>query len=59
MEENLTTLIVTHDPEQAMRFGQTGILIANGMIAESGDIKTLLENPQSDAGKRYKSRELS
>ncbi len=58
-EENLTTIIVTHNPEQAMRFGQTGILIADGMIAESGNIKTLLENPQSDAGKRYKARELS
>ncbi len=59
IKENLTTIIVTHSPEQAMRFDQTGILIADGKIAESSDIKSLLENPQSDAGKRYKARELS
>ncbi len=59
IEEKLTTIIVTHSPEQAMRFNQTGILLADGKIAESSDIKSLLENPQSDAGKRYKARELS
>lgn len=59
VKENLTTIIVTHNPEQAMRFGQQGILLSDGKIAESGEIQTLLENPQSDAGKRYKARDLS
>ncbi|HDL01555.1 MAG TPA: ATP-binding cassette domain-containing protein [candidate division Zixibacteria bacterium] len=59
LKENLTTIIVTHNPEQAIRFGQQGILLSGGKIAESGDIKSLLESPQSDAGKRYKARELS
>lgn len=54
--ENLTTIIVTHDPSQALRFGQIGILLADGTIAEDGEIKTLIENPQSEAGKKYKAR---
>jgi putative ABC transport system ATP-binding protein len=50
---NLTTIIVTHNPEQARRMGGETLLLVSGRLAESGETDELLTNPRTEMGKKY------
>ncbi len=53
-----TVIFVSHNPEQALRMGGEGLLMVNGRLIESGAIEQLVNNPQSEEGKQYQSRQL-
>ena len=57
-ERALTAIIVTHNPEQALRMGGMGIMLVEGKLIEFGPIEQVVNDPQSELGKRYKNREL-
>ncbi|HDL04631.1 MAG: phosphate ABC transporter ATP-binding protein [Candidatus Zixiibacteriota bacterium] len=54
----LTVIMVTHNPDQALRLGGKGLLMVKGKLIESGDTAELLTDPSSDLGRRYVSKEL-
>jgi len=53
---DVTAVVVTHDPQQAIRLGDTALLLVGGRLAESGPCEQLVNNPQSAEGQRYQSR---
>ncbi|MEE8576278.1 MAG: ATP-binding cassette domain-containing protein [candidate division Zixibacteria bacterium] len=55
---NLTTIWVTHNPDQAERLGHETLLLVCGCLVESGPSEQVIGNPQTDEGRRYKRREL-
>jgi putative ABC transport system ATP-binding protein len=57
-ELNLTIIIVTHNPEQALRLRGMTLLLVNGKLVESGETTELLTNPKSEQGRQYINREL-
>lgn len=58
IREELTALVVTHHPEQALRIGQEALLLVNGEIVEAGQVEQVINNPQTKSGLLYKAREL-
>lgn len=54
----LTTVIVTHDPDQARRLGGNTLLLVAGRLIESGPTDIVLNNPSTDSARRYLNREL-
>lgn len=56
--EHLTAIVVTHQPEQALRIGQEALLMADGKLIESGDVDEIINNPKSEIGTLYKERKL-
>jgi len=56
---DLTGLLVTHDPQQAIRIGGETLLMADGRLVEHGNPKQLLEHPETEAGQQYVRRERS
>ena len=46
-EFNITSIFVTHDKEDAFHMSDKVALMANGEILQTGDVKTLYENPVS------------
>lgn len=55
----LTSIIVTHDPDQARRLGGYTLLLVGGKLVESGPTEHVLVNPTTDLARRYINRELS
>lgn len=53
-----TVVTVTHDPQQAVRLGGEGLLMFRGRLIESGSVEQIVNDPQSDEGRRYKAQEL-
>jgi ABC-type sulfate/molybdate transport systems ATPase subunit len=52
--KNKTTLVMaTHSPKQALNIATRVILLQGGEIAESGAPRELLNNPQTEWGKRF------
>lgn len=43
--ENLTILLVSHDPNDARRFARQTIVVENGVVSPPQDTQTLLDNP--------------
>ena len=58
-ERGLTAIVVSHNPEQAVRLGGTGLLLVEGKLIESGSVKDIVENPSTEMGQRYQRRELT
>jgi len=58
-EADLTTIIVTHNPEQARRMGGVTLLLVSGQLAESGETNELLTDPKTELGKKYVSWSLN
>jgi UDP-glucose/iron transport system ATP-binding protein len=58
-EKNLTAIMVSHSPDQAVRMNGVGLLLAEGRLIEHGPIKDMVENPQTELGRRYRDRELT
>jgi putative ABC transport system ATP-binding protein len=56
--EDLTAIVVTHDPEQALRVGQEALLMVGGRLVESGEVLQVVADPQSEQGKLYKRKQL-
>ncbi|MFQ5499429.1 MAG: ATP-binding cassette domain-containing protein [Candidatus Zixiibacteriota bacterium] len=56
---DLSALVVTHDPQQAIRIGGETLLMADGHLVEHGPPKQLLEHPETEAGRQYVRRERS
>lgn len=52
-------IMVSHNPEQALRMGGDCLLFVNGRIVESGPVEQVVNEPQTELGRKYKSRELS
>jgi len=56
--QDLTAIVVTHNPEQALRVGQEAILMVDGKLIEAGDIEQVINDPRTEQGKLYKQRRL-
>ncbi len=54
----LTAVIVTHNPEQALRLGGQTLLLVEGRLIESGATGIVLTNPETEQGRKYINREL-
>lgn len=56
--ENLTAIVVTHNPAQALRIGREALLMVDGRLVEHGPTEQVINNPQSELGKLYQTRKL-
>ena len=59
VEQNLAVLMVSHQPQQALRMGGEGLLLVEGRLVENGPVGDLVERPSTELGRRYRDRELS
>jgi len=55
----LSVIMVTHDPNQALRMGGEALLLVDGRLAESGAIEQIINHPQTEDARRYVNRELT
>jgi putative ABC transport system ATP-binding protein len=58
-EQELAIVMVSHEPQQAVRMGGDGLLLVEGRLVEHGPAGDLVERPSTEPGKRYRDRELS
>lgn len=58
-EHGITVIMVSHSPQQVMRMGGEALLMTDGCLVESGDAVELINNPQTEAGRRYVNGELA
>jgi putative ABC transport system ATP-binding protein len=52
-ENEITAIIVTHNPRQALDFGGEALLLMEGKLVENGPARDLISAPQTEAGKRF------
>ncbi len=52
-EFNLTTIIVTHDPEEALTLSDSVLIIENGMIAQFDRPSQIIHKPQNDFVRKF------
>jgi len=52
-ENECTVVFATHSPAQAMRLADEVIFLHNGMIAERGETRKVLNEPQSDEARSF------
>lgn len=57
-QTSLTVIMVTHNPEQALRIGGETILLVVGRMVESGPCESVIMDPQTEAGRLYKMKQL-
>jgi len=55
----LTSIVVTHNPDQAKRLGGETLLLVEGRLVESGETQQVLNEPATDLGRRYIGNDLS
>lgn len=55
---NLTVIMVTHHPEQALRMTGETLLVVQGKLVETGPCEQVINAPSTELGKRYRSRQL-
>ncbi|MFH1686445.1 MAG: ATP-binding cassette domain-containing protein [bacterium] len=58
-DHQLTVLMVSHDPQQALRIGGEALLMVEGRLIEHGPVSRIVNDPQTDLGRRYRDKELS
>ena len=58
-DDGLTVIMVSHHPGQARRMGGEGLLIAAGRLVEHGPVEQLVDHPKTEAGRRYRDKELT
>jgi len=58
-EKGVTAIMVSHNPEQALRMNGEGLLLVGGRLVESGPIADLLGNPRTEEARRYRDKELT
>lgn len=56
--EKITAIVVTHLPQQALYLGEETLLLVNGKLVEHGNTQNVINNPQTEEGKLYKSMEI-
>jgi putative ABC transport system ATP-binding protein len=54
----LTVIMVTHDPNQALRMKGETLLLVKGKLVESGTSEQVINQPSTELGRKYKAREL-
>jgi putative ABC transport system ATP-binding protein len=54
----LTVIMVTHNPEQALRIGGETLLLVAGRLIESGPCQKVISDPQTEPGRLYKRKQL-
>jgi putative ABC transport system ATP-binding protein len=54
----LTVIMVTHNPEQALRIGGETLLLVAGRLIESGLCQKVISDPQTEPGRLYKRKQL-
>ena len=57
-EAKLTAIVVTHNPEQALRIGEKALLLADGKLIEHGTADEVINSPNTEIGIAYKERKL-
>lgn len=57
-ETRVTVIMVTHNPEQALRMGGLALLLVAGELVETGTVDEVVNNPGTETGRRYKDKEL-
>jgi len=57
-QEKLTALVVTHNPDQALRIRGEALFLVDGNLVEYGSVDEIINNPKTELGQKYKSREL-
>jgi putative ABC transport system ATP-binding protein len=55
---SLTVIMVTHNPQQALRIGGETILMVAGRLVESGPCERVIKDPQTEEGYLYKAKRL-
>jgi putative ABC transport system ATP-binding protein len=58
IEKEITVIMVSHDPSQALRMSGETLLIVNGKLAEHGPSEQILNKPQTELGQLYKDMKL-
>ncbi|MFQ6008474.1 MAG: ATP-binding cassette domain-containing protein [Candidatus Zixiibacteriota bacterium] len=54
----LTVIMVTHNPQQALRIGGKTLLMVAGRLIESGPCQKVISDPRTEAGRLYKMKQL-
>ncbi|MBN2225985.1 MAG: ATP-binding cassette domain-containing protein [candidate division Zixibacteria bacterium] len=54
----LTTIIVTHHPNQALRLGGETLFLVKGRLVETGKTEKVLKDPETELARKYINREL-
>jgi putative ABC transport system ATP-binding protein len=57
-DNNITVIMVSHDPAQALRMSGETLLIVDGRLAECGNSEQLINEPQTELGRLYKDMKL-
>lgn len=57
-EYNLTTIIVTHDPEEALTMADKVLIIDNGIISQFGTPKDVINHPKNNFVEEFILRQL-
>ncbi len=58
-EKGLTVIMVSHNPEQAIRMGGEALLMVDGKLVESGPCEEVVSRPRTALGRKYRDRELT
>lgn len=53
-DQNITVILVSHDPMEALFLCRSAVVLAEGRIEEKGDLRELLETPQSETLRVFK-----
>lgn len=57
--QKVTAVMVSHEPQQALRMEGEGLLLVGGRLVEHGPIRDLVERPSTELGRQYQNRELT
>ncbi|MEW5993786.1 MAG: ATP-binding cassette domain-containing protein [Candidatus Zixiibacteriota bacterium] len=57
-QRRVGAIMVTHEPQQALRMDGVTLLMVNGRLVESGPSEQVINSPQTLEGRAYRSREL-
>jgi putative ABC transport system ATP-binding protein len=55
----LTVILVTHEPNQALRVGGEALLLVNGRLVEHGSAEDVIAHPRTEEARKYINRELA
>jgi putative ABC transport system ATP-binding protein len=59
LDHNLVVLVVTHNPEQALRLGGKTLLMVDGCLIEQGPAEQVINQPRTPEGLAFRNKELS
>lgn len=59
VDHNLAVLVVTHNPDQALRLGGETLLMVDGRLVEHGPAETVIREPSTTEGLAFRDRKLA